>query len=167
MRSKDQIVLENLYNNILENTNTDSEYVELEKKAKSGDESSKKQVQKLVNEKRVKMGYDTFAYHATDNDFKVFDIEKSKDVGFHFGTEEQAKYKNRSRTLSVYLLIKNPVILADNSWDDAETIHNALNGIGIASKNLDSLRDQFKFEENQSSWKSDAAKTFSRKAFKT
>ena len=75
-------------------------------------------------------------YHGTTKDFPAFDPEKTNDIGFHFGTPEQAENINKvnrgwkeeftkgdANIFPVYLKTKNALRTGDMSnWYDVPTI---------------------------------------------
>jgi len=62
-----------------------------------------------------KEGKPLIVYHGTDKKFNEFSTEKIGDIGFHFGTKEQAeKFTNeKGRVLPVYLNAKNILTVPD------------------------------------------------------
>lgn len=80
-------------------------------------------------------------YHATQNEFTAFDIERG-DLGAHFGTLEQAKYvlQNRlggnGKILAFWLNLYNPLRLKDVGSFHAEAIADQLVRLGIINKAL-------------------------------
>lgn len=77
-------------------------------------------------------------YHGTDADFNVFEF--SEDIGFHFGSAETAATRIQqadmedSRTLAVYLCIRNPLRLPDlHTWSPRSVV-NALLDVGVISE---------------------------------
>lgn len=67
-----------------------------------------------------KDGQPIIVYHSTKAEFSVF--SKSADIGFHFGTADQAKRRAEKqgydRTIPVYLSIQNPIEMPDlGDWD--------------------------------------------------
>ena len=84
------------------------------------------------------MGFDVDnpMYHGTTKDFPTFDPEKTNDIGFHFGTPEQAENINKvhrgwkaeftkgdANILPVYLKTKNALRTGDMSnWSNVPTI---------------------------------------------
>lgn len=101
-------------------------------------------------------------YHATDAQFDRF--EKTSDIGFHFGTKEQAGYKKRSRLIEARLNIRNPLRLPDHSWGDAGQMRSALAKVGIKSPELDALADEFAKEEKADNWRSPKARELTKAA---
>jgi len=79
-------------------------------------------------------------YHGTTKDFNEFDVSKSRDIGIHFGTQEQA----RIRTLiepggnirPVYLNIQNPLELYDIEWSPMEIIKQAGDKVRFSDETL-------------------------------
>lgn len=69
-------------------------------------------------------------YHGTFGDFSVF--RKTRDIGFHFGSFEQAnaifgRKRNGRSIMPVYLSIKNPLRIQDpRAWPADFTIRNAI-----------------------------------------
>lgn len=64
-------------------------------------------------------------YHGTFANFDEF--RESNDLGFHFGTREQAEFRikgsgDTKRLLSGYLSIKNPIEMPDHVWDTPNTL---------------------------------------------
>lgn len=101
-------------------------------------------------------------FHATDAQFDRF--EKTRDLGFHFGTKEQAGYKKRGRVIEASLDIRNPLRLPDNSWDDAGTLQSALAAAGIQSPKLDSIAEEFRKEAEADNWRSPKARELTAQA---
>jgi hypothetical protein len=65
-------------------------------------------------------GQPMVVYHSTNAEFSVF--SKTADIGFHFGTADQAQRRaqkqGNDRTLPVYLSIQNPIEMPDlGDWD--------------------------------------------------
>jgi len=77
--------------------------------------------QKMVDEKANANGYTIGpVYHGTDAEFYIFD--KSSDLGYHFGSEQQAMYKRGRRVISAYLSMTDPLRLDDHVWDNPRTL---------------------------------------------
>jgi hypothetical protein len=101
-------------------------------------------------------------YHSTQSDFSTF--ERSRDIGFHFGTAAQAntratanrgweseKLKDNTSIMPVYLSIKNPVRLKDQGDAWVHQVPNDLYNDGLLSKAAwDTWRDEGNEKNN---WK--------------
>ena len=80
-------------------------------------------------------------YHATSNNFTIFDIDKS-DLGAHFGTKEQAEYvlkyrlSGNGQVLPFWINLHNPIKLKDEGSFHASAIAGQLLRKGLISKDL-------------------------------
>lgn len=65
-------------------------------------------------------------YHGTEAQFDDFDLEKSKSLGIHFGTRQQAEFMagENGRVIAAHLDIKNPVRLHDTGFSDPEIMYD-------------------------------------------
>lgn len=73
------------------------------------------------------------AYHATKHDFSNFEIG---DIGFHFGTEEQANNRVRENRImkKAVIHIKNPLYMEDRtSWNVEPEMIMKLENMGVAN----------------------------------
>ena len=94
------------------------------------------------------LGKPLIVYHGTQAQFKIIDLMKVKDIGFHLGTEEQARFfatgKN-ANLMSFYATIKNPLNLKDTFDCKVTSAHDTiwqLEQIGVVSKTASaSLRE--------------------------
>lgn len=65
-------------------------------------------------------------FHATGADFTTFDLSRSRDIGHHFGTREQATARlygmpENARIFPAYLDVRNPITLPDlGHWSPGE-----------------------------------------------
>lgn len=122
------------------------------------------EAQRLVDEAAKAAGYQVGpVWHSTDAEFNTF--ENTRDIGFHFGTQEQASYKKKARQIRAFLRLQNPIRLEDHSWDEARAIQEALATKSIKSDRLDRLAKEFDNEEKRTSWRSPEAKAISQSAF--
>lgn len=98
-------------------------------------------------------------YHGTFGDFSIF--QKSRDIGFHFGTIEQAnvifgRQRNGRNIMPVYLNIKNPLRIQDpRAWPADYTIGKAMPE-GILSEEQRSqllARAELLMDEARAEWR--------------
>lgn len=68
---------------------------------------------------RTETGEPLTVYHSTNADFDSF-LPGKKDVGIHFGTEEQAKQRGGSRMIKAQLDIQNPLYVAVDDFGNHE-----------------------------------------------
>lgn len=86
------------------------------------------------------LGKPLVVYHGTQAQFKIIDLMKVKDIGFHLGTEEQARFFAKGKNASVmpfYAAIKNPLNLKDTFDCKVTSAHDTiwqLEQIGVVSK---------------------------------
>ena len=106
----------------------DADYM---KAVESGDVGAQ---QRFVDEAARKAGYSIGpVFHGTDSNFNEF--KKTGDVGFHFGTKEQASYRygKNSRIIPAYLKSEKSVQMPDHSWDDPDIFLNKVNDVAKVS----------------------------------
>lgn len=72
-----------------------------------------------------KNGEPLILYHGSKEKFTVFDKSKSKDTGFHFGTEKQAKMRNNKYVIPVFLNSKQLKKVKDSGDKWQEKISKA------------------------------------------
>lgn len=66
-------------------------------------------------------------FHGSSVDIDVFDISKTRDFGFHFGTEETARHRSDQYVKRYSLSINNPIKLNDIiRWDAKNIIEDML-----------------------------------------
>lgn len=108
-------------------------------------------------------GVPMVVYHGTPADFEVYDPEKANDVGFHFGTPEQADFKigggffkmgipysEGVNVQPVYLSIQNPLPLKDHSWDTPGMMIVSLQQEGLKiPKYLDALAEKISLHDRE------------------
>lgn len=109
------------------------------------------------------MGFDTDAYHGTRSDFDEFE---RGDIGFHFGSEEQASKRladtrraqgvEGEAVLPVKLKYKNPVELPDvGEWNDPAVVSDRLKDTNWGNSNwqrrglLDDIADDARSIQNE------------------
>jgi len=64
-------------------------------------------------------------HHGSVHDFVVFDPEKSREFGFHFGTLESARHRNSAFVKKYEITIDNPLYLDDAGfWEPASILDN-------------------------------------------
>jgi hypothetical protein len=64
-------------------------------------------------------------HHGSVHDFVIFDPEKSREFGFHFGTLESARHRNSAFVKKYEITIDNPVYLDDvGFWEPASILDN-------------------------------------------
>lgn len=83
--------------------------------------------------KNISKNGEFIGYHATKNNFSDFEIG---DIGFHFGTEEQANNRVKEKAImkKAILHIKNPLYMEDRtSWNVEPEMIMKLEKMGIAS----------------------------------
>ena len=68
---------------------------------------------------RTETGEPLTVYHSTNADFDSF-LSGKKDVGIHFGTEEQAKARGGRRMIKAQLNIQNPLYVAVDDFGNHE-----------------------------------------------
>ena len=96
MKSKDQLLLERIYETILIKESSDEEYLGLAKNP----EENEKELQKMVNEFAKKSEYHTGPlYHSSDQSFNQFDMLKIKSAekGLIYFSVQDRKYGSMSR----------------------------------------------------------------------
>jgi len=131
----------------------DEKYSQLEKNYKNGDESAKKDAEKILDEKALRSKPYVIGpiYHwsKTNNAFRVFDISKARE-GFHFGTEEAANQvrvaqrkaerwgepKVKGEDYKVYIMSDHkPIRITDSELNNATSIAYQLNEKGLLNEN--------------------------------
>jgi len=131
----------------------DEKYSQLEKNYKNGDESAKKEAEKILDEKALRSKPYVIGpiYHwsKTNNAFRVFDISKGRE-GFHFGTEGAANQvrvaqrkaerwgepKVKGEDYKVYIMSDHkPIRITDSELNNATSIAYQLNEKGLLNEN--------------------------------
>jgi hypothetical protein len=64
-------------------------------------------------------------HHGSVHDFVIFDPEKSREFGFHFGTIESAKHRNAAFVKKYEITMDNPLYLDDvGYWEPVSILDN-------------------------------------------
>ncbi len=110
----------------------DAAYMPLAEKYRDGTatEEEKAELEKMVEEAARKAGYTIKAYHGTDADFTVFDLDKiGKNFhdsygGFYFRSKNNVGYYG-NKTVAAYLKMTNPMVLnAPDGFFNAEDYYD-------------------------------------------
>jgi hypothetical protein len=65
------------------------------------------------------------AYHGSAVDFEVFDAEKTREFGFHFGSIESAMHRNNANVKKYNITVTKPLELDDvGFWEPASILEN-------------------------------------------
>ena len=71
-----------------------------------------------------KEGHPLVVYHGTLASVDFEEFNKTAELGYHFGTAEQANYRTtdyKGRVIPAYLSIQHPIRMPDHVWDTADT----------------------------------------------
>lgn len=83
-------------------------------------------------------------YHGSKVNFSKFDVDKMKELGFHFGSKEQAKHRSNNGFVKCYnVSINNPLKLNDPfRWDVKNTLQQMQTANYISKEDADNLEKE-------------------------
>lgn len=98
--------------------------------------------QRMVDEAAMAAGFRTGpVYHSTNADFTTF--AKTMDIGFHFGTADQAAYKSQNkRTIRAFISPRGVAFMEDHSWANPQKMLDvAEQWVSVSDETRDLVRE--------------------------